>query len=93
MACKKDKMMETEDFVDFKLAQKVSDAMGFHACVETSSKTGEGVTELFEIVAKELLRCEDMAIVHASSQHIDEVSNHIHFLLSSELSFVVWYWG
>ena len=77
MACKKDKMMETEDFVDFKLAQKVSDVMGFRACVETSSKTGEGVTELFEIVAMELLRCKDVAVVHAPSQRIDKVSKHI----------------
>lgn len=56
-------MLESEDVVNFNRAQELSDEKGFVACVETSSKTGEGVTELFETAAKEILRHQDFAEV------------------------------
>lgn len=60
VACKLDKMKEAEYAVSFKCAQELSEEKGFFACVETSSKTGEGVTEVFEIIASELLRRKEI---------------------------------
>lgn len=58
VANKKDKipdMTSSMEYVNFKVTQELSMNMGLFACIETSAKTGEGVTEVFEKIAKELL--------------------------------------
>lgn len=42
--------------VNFKVAKESAMKLGFLACIETSAKTGDGVTEVFEKIAKEVLR-------------------------------------
>ena len=57
VANKKDKIAESStEVVNFKAAQEMSMHLGLFACVETSAKTGDGITEAFEKIAKELLR-------------------------------------
>ena len=58
VANKKDKLADltsSMECVNFRVAQESTMDRGVFACVETSAKTGEGVTELFEKIAKELL--------------------------------------
>ena len=60
VANKKDQLADVTssmEFVNFKVAQEsiMNRARGVFACLETSAKTGEGVAELFEKIAKELL--------------------------------------
>ena len=45
-----------ETVVNFKVAKESAMKMGLLACVETSAKTGDGITEVFEKIAKEVLR-------------------------------------
>ena len=58
VANKKDKIPDVSsptEVVNFKVAQELASNKELFACVETSAKTGDGVTELFEKIAKELL--------------------------------------
>lgn len=58
VANKKDMIHEVSstEIVNFRAAQELAVNLGMFACVETSAKTGDGITELFEKIAKELLR-------------------------------------
>ena len=61
VANKKDKIVDTSsptEVINIKAAQKMATDLGLFACVETSAKTGDGITEVFEKIAKELLRCK-----------------------------------
>lgn len=58
VANKKDKIPDTSsptEVVDFKAAKELAANMGVLACMETSAKTGNGITEVFEKIAEELL--------------------------------------
>ena len=54
-ANKKDKIVDMLPVVNFKVAKELAMNKGLFACVEISAKTGEGVTEMFEKIAIELL--------------------------------------
>ena len=56
MACKIDLIDEMNTAVNMKRAQALAVSRGFVACIETSAKTGQGVSEVFNIVAKEISR-------------------------------------
>ena len=68
-ANKKDKISYCEPNVAFKVAQELASIKGLFACVETSAKTGEGVKEMFEKVAKELLHQKGPRL----AGHIDRI--------------------
>ena len=74
VANKKDKIAETTsstEYVNFKAAQELSMNIGLFACVETSAKTGEGITELFEKIAKELVHLKGPK----SGGRVDKIQN------------------
>ena len=60
LANKKDKIADVSpaEVVNFKAAQEMSANLQLFACMEASAKTGDGITEVFEKIAKELLRCK-----------------------------------
>ena len=57
VANKKDKIpeMSPTEVVNFKVAQELAMNKEIIACFETSARTGEGIMELFEKIAKELM--------------------------------------
>ena len=74
VANKKDKLAdpdELEEVVNFKVAEELASNKGLFACIETSAKTGAGVTEIFEKIAKELLRLKGPK----SAGRVDKVQN------------------
>ena len=59
VANKKDQLSDRSspmEVVNFRAAKELSAEKGMFACLETSAKTGAGITELFEKIAKELQR-------------------------------------
>ena len=74
VANKKDQLADVTssmEFVNFKVAQESIMSRGVLACVETSAKTGEGVTQLFEKIAKELLHRKGPK----SAGHVDKIQH------------------
>lgn len=73
VANKKDEIPDRipTEVVNFKVAQELATNKGLFACVETSAKTGEGITELFEKIIKELLRSKGPKM----PGHVDRVQN------------------
>ena len=60
-ANKKDKLVDLNssmECVNFKIAEQSTMDRELFACIETSAKTGEGVKDVFEKIAKELLHCK-----------------------------------
>jgi len=58
VANKKDKLVDLNssmECVNFKIAEQSTMDRGLYACIETSAKTGEGIKDVFEKIAKELL--------------------------------------
>ena len=72
VANKKDKIPEVSpiEVVNFKVAQELATNRDITACFETSAKTGEGVTALFEKIAKELLHLKGPK---SSAGHVDKI--------------------
>lgn len=73
VANKKDEIPDKypTEVVNFKVAQELATNKGLFACVETSAKTGDGITELFEKITKELLRSKGPKM----AGHVDRVQN------------------
>ena len=74
VANKKDKIPDMEspnEVVNFRVAQELATNKGLFACVETSAKSGEGIKELFEKIAKEIMRCRGPK----SAGRVDRIQN------------------